>query len=220
MYVRRVTLDNHLQSNTHMSTEKCTLGAISAAASAESQSIAEFEGATVSSSMLKGSCECRQTTFILTNTPIVHNACHCRDCQKRSGSVCALSVLIEPEYIDTSGSPEQPKTYPTPEGPNSNTVYITVCGLCDTVLWRMIPSWLDGINVVRAGPLEEAEKNVHPTVHIFVRSKHPWVHIPEGAQAYEAFPPSQVEWLGEEGLKRVEVATRKAREAKQATADE
>jgi hypothetical protein len=55
------------------------------------------------------------------------------------------------------------------------------------MLWGTLSLFGDGIVFLRAGTLEENEKIV-PDAHFFIRSKHPWVTIPEGVATYEAMP--------------------------------
>jgi hypothetical protein len=56
---------------------------------------------------------------------------------------------------------------------------------------------------VRAGTLDAPEA-VRPDVHIYTRSKLPWLTLPEGAQAFEAFYKIDEVWPAEsrERLKR------------------
>jgi hypothetical protein len=57
------------------------------------------------------------------------------------------------------------------------------------MIWGTLSLFGDGIAFLRAGTLEENEKIV-PDAHFFIRSKHPWVTIPEGVATFEAMPGS------------------------------
>jgi hypothetical protein len=82
------------------------------------------------------------------------------------------------------------------------------------MLWVMHPPYLDGVIMIRAGTVEEADKNIQIKAHIFTRSKHPWVTLPDGVATHESWPEDMDAHWGEEGLKRLEAATKKAKEAK------
>ncbi len=60
------------------------------------------------------------------------------------------------------------------------------CGDCGTYLWSFYHGAPGDALFVRAGTLEHPEA-VRPAVHIFTRSKLPWVQLPAGARAFETF---------------------------------
>jgi hypothetical protein len=53
-------------------------------------------------------------------------------------------------------------------------------------VWSNYGGAKDLIRFIRCGTLDVARK-VTPDVHIFTRSKLPWVQLPEGAKAFEAY---------------------------------
>lgn len=76
------------------------------------------------------------------------------------------------------------------------------------MLWGTLNFLGDELVFVRAGTLEENEKIV-PDAHFFVRSKHPWITIPDGATVYEAMPDtSGPMWTGE-AKARIDAVTKK-----------
>jgi len=54
---------------------------------------------------------------------------------------------------------------------------------------------------VRGGTLDDA-KAVTPDIHIYTRSKLPWVRLPEGATAVEAYYDSGSIWPAESLARR------------------
>ena len=74
------------------------------------------------------------------------------------------------------------------------------CPKCGIMLWAMAEYFGDGLLFVRAGTLEENEKVV-PDAHFFVRSKHPWISIPDGVRAYQTLPGKDDEPLWSEETK-------------------
>jgi hypothetical protein len=53
-----------------------------------------------------------------------------------------------------------------------------------------------GVSFVRAGTLDDPT-SVVPDVHIYTRSKLPWVTLPETAPAFEAYYDSKALWPAE-----------------------
>src|SRR5262249_48978202 len=44
---------------------------------------------------MEGGCTCRQIRYRLTGTPLIVHACHCRWCQRETGTAHALNALYE-----------------------------------------------------------------------------------------------------------------------------
>jgi hypothetical protein len=42
---------------------------------------------------MEGGCTCRQVRYRLTGTPLIVHACHCRWCQRETGTAHALNAL-------------------------------------------------------------------------------------------------------------------------------
>jgi hypothetical protein len=57
------------------------------------------------------------------------------------------------------------------------------------------------LRFVRVATLDE-QHSIVPDVHIYVRSKVPWVHLPEGARTFSAFYEIEKEWPAESLVRR------------------
>ena len=123
--------------------------------------------------MLDGGCECGAVRYRITSEPMFVNCCHCRDCQKITGSAFALNAMIERDRVEMAEGGQAP-----PDGR---------CGKCGTLLWGTHPMFGGNILFLRVGTLDEGER-LSPDAHFFVRSKHPWVTIPEGARTFDTLP--------------------------------
>lgn len=127
--------------------------------------------------MLAGGCECGSVRYRMTAEPIFVNCCHCRECQKITGSAFAINALIEVEQIEVSEGSE-----------NLSTVdRATRCSRCNSLLWSEHREFGRRVKFLRVGTLDEAER-VSPDAHFFIRSKHLWVSLPEGVPAFESLP--------------------------------
>lgn len=61
------------------------------------------------------------------------------------------------------------------------------CPTCEALLWADHPMFGDVVRFVRLGTLDRAEALL-PDAHYFVRSKHPWVTIPENVPQFATLP--------------------------------
>ena len=65
---------------------------------------------------LEGGCACAAARYRLVSRPMFVHCCHCRDCQRQTGSAFVLNALIETDRIPVlSGNPE-PVAVPTDSG--------------------------------------------------------------------------------------------------------
>ncbi|MES2056291.1 MAG: GFA family protein [Pseudomonadota bacterium] len=147
-----------------------------------------------------GGCECGAVRYRMTGEPIMTNCCHCRDCQRISGSAFALNVMIEANRIEMlKGEP----VMRTLERGEAGDTHAWRCAVCDSLLYADHPLFGDKARFVRAGTLDEGER-LPPDAHFFTRSKHPWVVIPEGVGQFPTLPENGVGVdLGEERLARL-----------------
>jgi hypothetical protein len=126
---------------------------------------------------LAGGCPCGAVRFRMETAPIITHCCHCRSCQKFSGSAFKINAMIETArltvlagaavaHIDADGQKE------------------CRCGACGSALWAFHPRFGETLAFVGVGLFEEGER-LAPEAHYFIRSKHPWIVLPEGVPAFE-----------------------------------
>ena len=138
---------------------------------------------------LQGGCACGAVRYRLGSLPMFMHCCHCRDCQRQTGSAFVLNALIEAERVALlSGSP-QPVAVPTPSGKPQK---IYRCPSCGVALWSTYGG-VQKLRFVRVGTLDDSAA-LRPDVHIYVRSKLPWVTLPEGVPAFESYYDSRKLW--------------------------
>ena len=126
---------------------------------------------------MDGGCECGRVRYRVEGEPIFVNCCHCRQCQKLSGSAFAMNAMIEREHVHVIMGSEELE-----DGAGQAR-----CPACRTLLWGTHRFFGDQILFLRVGTLDEGER-IAPGAHFFVRSKHPWVTLPEGVPAFETLP--------------------------------
>ncbi len=153
------------------------------------------------SERLEGGCACGAVRYRLESRPVVTHACHCRFCQRMSGSAFAVNIMIEADRVALLG--EAPEVVPTPSTlPAGQKLHR--CPRCRVALWSNHPELGDRIAFVAAGTLDRAER-VAPDLHCFTASKHPWVVLPPGVPAFAEGYDSDAVW-SEEARERVAAA--------------
>ncbi len=100
-----------------------------------------------------------------------------------------LNAIIETDRIElTSGAPE-PVRVPTDSG-RPHDIYR--CPRCKTAVWSDYGG-RPKIRFVRIGTLDEPA-GLPPDVHIFARSKLPWVKLDDGAPSFDVYYDMQTQW--------------------------
>ena len=139
----------------------------------------------------EGGCACGAVRYRMKSAPLFVHCCHCRDCQRQTGTAFVINALIEADRIDARSEP-QPIGVPTDSGLPHR---IFRCPQCETAMWSEYGG-LEKLRFVRAGTLDEPSA-VSPDVHIYVRSKLPWVTLPPGVPAFEAYYKAKEVWPAE-----------------------
>jgi hypothetical protein len=138
---------------------------------------------------LEGRCACAAVRYRLTSAPMFVHCCHCRDCQRQTGSAFVLNALIEADRVELLSGNVEGVTVPTDSG---RPHVICRCPSCKVAVWSNYGG-VDKLRFVRIGTLEEPAA-LTPDVHIYVRSKLPWIALPQGVPAFDAYYDSKKHW--------------------------
>ena len=128
---------------------------------------------------MQASCQCGSLTAEIQDgaEPVVV-ACHCRDCQKRSGSPFGTMAYYPEDYVAIGGEARE-YSRPTDSG---NTFTTGFCPSCGSTLYGKA-SGFSGIVGVTLGTIEGAVLPV-PTRSVYEQSKHRWVAMPAETQGF------------------------------------
>jgi hypothetical protein len=138
---------------------------------------------------LQGGCTCGAVRYRLGSPPMFVHCCHCRDCQRQTGSAFVINALIETDRIALLAGDPYPVAVPTDSGRPHR---IFRCPACQCALWSEYGG-VAALRFVRVGTLDQPS-GLPPDVHIYTRSKLPWVALPEGVPAFEAYYDSRKLW--------------------------
>jgi hypothetical protein len=148
----------------------------------------------------EGGCDCGKVRYRIKAEPIFVNCCHCRLCQRQTGSAFAINVLIEAEHVELLGEEPTASQVMTPSGHGQA---IMRCRHCGVAVWSVYGGAGDKVRFVKGGTLDDSARVV-PVAHIFTESKLPWVTIPEGAAQFPGFYSGRdlIPTFGEESAAR------------------
>lgn len=138
---------------------------------------------------LAGGCACAAVRYRLATPPMFVHCCHCRDCQRQTGSGFVINALIETDRVALLAGDPLPIAVPTDSGRPHR---IFRCPDCRTALWSEYGG-VAALRFVRVGTLDDPTL-LPPDVHIYTRSKLPWVGLPEGIPVFEAYYNSAKLW--------------------------
>jgi hypothetical protein len=130
---------------------------------------------------LEGGCSCGEVRYRLSAEPLIVHCCHCLNCQQQTGSAFVINLLIENDRLELLAGEPRPVDVDRGE---DRTQRIFRCPTCGVAVYSEYGG--PALKFVRAGTLDGGAQ-VEPDVHIYTRSKVPWVAVPEGVRAFEAF---------------------------------
>ena len=140
---------------------------------------------------MEGGCACGGVRYRLASGPLVTHCCHCLNCQRQTGSAFVINLLIEAERVDLLAGEPVPVDVPRDDG---SVQRISRCPVCQVAVWSEYGR--PEVRFVRAGTLDDPAA-VAPDVHIFTRSKLPWVELPSGIPAFDVFYDRRELWPAE-----------------------
>jgi hypothetical protein len=147
---------------------------------------------------LDGGCTCGTVRYRLTRKPMYVHCCHCRWCQRETGTAFALNAMIEAgRVVLLSGVPEAVDT-PSNSGKGQK---ISRCPSCRIALWSNYAGAGDAIHFVRVGTLDEPDR-LPPDIHIFTESKQPWVTLSPDIPAVTQYYVRAEYWTEESRARR------------------
>lgn len=142
---------------------------------------------------IEGRCTCGAVRYKLTSRPLFVHCCHCRWCQRETGSAFALNAMIESNRVVLlQGEPEMIDT-PSNSGKGQK---ISRCPICRIALWSNYAGAGEAIRFVRVGALADPDR-FPPDIHIFTASKQPWVVLPPSVPAVEEYYSRKAYWPAE-----------------------
>jgi len=143
----------------------------------------ETKAMTSETETFEGGCTCGSVRYRLTSKPLFVHCCHCRWCQRDSGTAFAMNAMIEAGRVERLSGEVEVIDTPTLSG---NGQKIARCPKCRIAVWSNYSGAGPTVHFVRVGTLDEPDQ-LPPDIHIFTMSKQPWVALPAGVPAVEEY---------------------------------
>lgn len=139
---------------------------------------------------LEGGCTCRFVRYRLLSAPLFVHCCHCRWCQRESGSAFALNALIEADRVHLLAGAVDVVDTPSQSGKGQK---ISRCPTCRIALWSNYAGAGDAVRFVRVGTLDDPGA-CPPDIHIYTVSRQPWVVLPPSVPAVPEYYRASERW--------------------------
>ena len=148
---------------------------------------------------VEGGCTCRDVRYRVMTAPLFVHCCHCRWCQRETGSAFVLNAMIESDRVVVLGA--EPDIVDTPSASGLGQK-IARCRRCRIAVWSHYAGAGPAVRFVRVGTLDQPD-HLPPDIHIFTESKQPWVVIPEGTPSVLEYYDRETFWPAESLARRL-----------------
>jgi hypothetical protein len=145
-----------------------------------------------------GGCVCGALRYALAAPPLFTHVCHCRDCQRRTGTAFAMTtIVLRDDLTITDGA-----VVATPTSPRSTQ---HLCSACATVVY-VASSVYPVTLTLRPGTLDDPSVAT-PQAHIWVCRRQPWVILASNVPQFETEYDPRIVWPAT-SLARLDAALR------------
>jgi hypothetical protein len=127
---------------------------------------------------LEGGCLCGQVRYTCEADPFFTACCHCKNCQKQSGTAFSVVVGVPEAATQITG---ELKTYED-TADSGGVVERKFCPRCGSAILSSVPA-RPGMIILKAGTLDDTSW-LDPKVHVWTESAMPFTQIPEGVMAF------------------------------------
>lgn len=123
---------------------------------------------------LDGRCLCGAVTYSSDAEPAFTAVCHCKDCQRQSGTSFSIMVGVPADQLSVEGDLA---THVTVGEDSEQEVQRQFCPVCGSPVLS-ISAGMPGVAVLKAGTLDDTSW-LEPQVEVWGKSAQPWVDMPQ-----------------------------------------
>ena len=138
---------------------------------------------------LTGRCACGAVTYAVTGAPLFTQACHCRDCQKTTGTAFIVHAVMVEDDLKVSGETSM-SVVPSGSGAGCE---LHACAKCAGYIWARYRYHQVPVIALRVGTLDDPSA-FPPEAHIFLKSKQPWLSLMDGKPRFEEGVAREAVW--------------------------
>lgn len=117
----------------------------------------------------QGGCVCGEIRYESSAEPVTAFHCHCRDCQRASGSSHATVAMVPKAAFKTTKGNTKSWAYPTESG---NTIWRHFCGNCGAPVFAEVSAMPD-LWAIRVASMDDSSW-VKPARHIWTKNAQSW----------------------------------------------
>ena len=129
-------------------------------------------------------CHCGALSLECEGEPRKVSMCHCRECQRRTGSLFSVAVFYTSDHV---ALPEGGFAGFTRASASGFAVTFHFCTRCGTNLW-WVPVRLPMLVGVAAGCFADPDFPA-PDQSVWTQDRHRWITLPEAMPCFDANPP-------------------------------
>lgn len=128
----------------------------------------------------QGGCLCGSVRYECTEAPLMMGTCHCRDCQRNSGSAFATLMIFKKDAVSFRGDSLSRFTHAGGSGQTVERGFCKNCGSPVSAYYDVTPDFM----VVLAGTLDDPSL-IQPQWNIYTAGKQPWIELPPHIKSFE-----------------------------------
>ena len=132
-----------------------------------------------------GGCVCGAVRFKATGEPYRVTICHCRWCQRRTGTAFGTEVVFKTDQVEITGSDVARYRHISDE--SGRWLDVEVCRRCGSNLGFTLEA-VPGIRTLPAGIFDATDEIRHGRLkftHIYLRSRRDWSELTPMVEQYE-----------------------------------
>ncbi|MGB0955670.1 MAG: GFA family protein [Panacagrimonas sp.] len=137
-------------------------------------------------SKIVGGCLCGQVRYQSDAEPLMTAICHCKSCQKQTGTAYSALLGVPADALRVEGAP---KVYQDQGLESGQPVYRSFCGNCGSPLFSDVDAF-PGVRFLKAGTLDDASW-LQPQVQFWCETEQPWVGDVNQIPRVPRNPPAQ-----------------------------
>lgn len=124
-------------------------------------------------------CSCGKLAVTTRGEPVRISMCHCRDCQRRTGSVFG----VQARFRRTDATVEGASASWTRTADSGNRIAHHFCPACGSTVFYL-PEKEPELIAVAVGAFADASFPA-PRVSVYESRKHPWVAVPDDVEHFD-----------------------------------
>jgi len=130
-----------------------------------------------------GSCLCGTIKYSFQGAPVMTGVCHCRDCQKQTGTSFSIIQGVPLPALTVTGTPKVITT----RGVSGGAVKRHFCGDCGSPLYSLVEE-VPGLAFLKAGTLDDVSR-LAPQAQLWCSTAQPWLTLDPALPRFEQNPP-------------------------------